>query len=262
MLDSPPPSTITSGSSRLITCASPRASRSAWRSSAACARVSPAAARAGMPEASCAPSPSQSRASDGPAIQVSRQPRWPHQHCRPGSSSGCGQGSGLWPHSPVTWLRPRSTLPSTTTPPPQPVPRMTPNTDAVAGAGAVGRFREREAVGVVLHPHLAVEQGADVAIERVAVQRDRVGVLHQAGGRADHAGDADADGGGDAELGFGVAHQARRCPPAMPGSRAACRCDGGGARCRPGSSDGDLDLGAAEVDADAVLHGGALRGGW
>ena len=63
-----------------------------------------------------------------PEIQASRQPQRPHQQCGPGTSSGRGQGSGLWPHSPVTWLRPRMTLPSTTTPPPQPVPRMTPNT--------------------------------------------------------------------------------------------------------------------------------------
>jgi hypothetical protein len=108
-------------------------------------------------------------------------------------------------------------------------------------------------VGVVLHPHFASQERADVAIERVAVQRDRVRVLHQSGRRADHARNADADAGGDAELGFDVTHQGRdafqrglvavRRIDAMAQAFAAVRCQ-----------HRDLDLGAAEVDADAV-HG-------
>ncbi len=144
-------------------------------------------------------------------------------------------------------------------PPPQPVPKMTPNTTPWPAPAPSDRLGQREAVGVVLHPHLAAQQGADLAVERMAVQRDRVGVLHQSGGRADHAGNADADGRGDAELRFRVAHHAgdavkrrvvavRRVDP-VPQPLAAVR-----------SEHHDLDLGAAEVDADAMLgHGKCCR---
>ena len=39
------------------------------------------------------------------------------------------QGSGLWPHSPPMPRGPSISAPSNTSPPPQPVPRMTPNTE-------------------------------------------------------------------------------------------------------------------------------------
>ena len=67
MFDSPPPRTMASGSSMLITTASPRARRSAWRSRA---RSRAGRRRRRGPAdrlASCAPGPSQSRARDGPA---------------------------------------------------------------------------------------------------------------------------------------------------------------------------------------------------
>ncbi len=64
---------------------------------------------------------------------------------------------------------------------------------AIAGTGAIDRLAQREAVGVVVDPHLAAQLVADVAIECVPVQRDGVGVFHAAGGRADHAGDSDPD---------------------------------------------------------------------
>ena len=82
-----------------------------------------------------------------------------------------------------------------------------PEHDAEADAGTVGGFAQGEAVGVVLDPHLAVEGLADVVVEAVAVQGDGIGTLDQAGGGADHAGDADPDRRGDAQVGFRLAHQ-------------------------------------------------------
>ena len=139
---------------------------------------SPAAARAGRRLASRASGPSQSRAKAGPETQVSRQPRWPHQHCGPGYSAGVARAADC---GPIRRRRMRAAVHP-------PVHHDTAAAagaqddaehQAMAGAGAVGRLRQGEAVGVVLHPHLAAEQLADVAVEGVAVQRDRVGVLHQ-----------------------------------------------------------------------------------
>ena len=75
----PPPSTITSGSSRLITEASARARREAWRSSVACAAASPAAdACASRGPSSAWPVCARwSCASAGPLTRASMQPRWP-----------------------------------------------------------------------------------------------------------------------------------------------------------------------------------------
>ena len=56
------------------------------------------------------------------------QPARPHQHGRSGRSSPAGSGKGLWPHSPAIAFGPSSSRPSTTMPPPTPVPRITPNT--------------------------------------------------------------------------------------------------------------------------------------
>ena len=71
-------------------------------------------------------SPAWSAAKPGPHSHVSMQPRCPHQQRRPGCSSPRAQGSGLWPHSPLTPLRPCSARPPTASPPPTPVPRITP----------------------------------------------------------------------------------------------------------------------------------------
>ncbi len=51
-----------------------------------------------------------------------------------------GQGSGLWPHSPAMALGPSTSLPRITTPPPTPVPMITPNTDGGTRRGAVDRL--------------------------------------------------------------------------------------------------------------------------
>ena len=71
---------------------------------------------------------------------------------------------------------------------------------APAGARAVARFREREAVGVVVDPDLAAERARQVLGERTAVELGRVGVLDPARDRRDRARRADADPAARAEL--------------------------------------------------------------
>ena len=140
-------------------------------------------------------------------------------------------------------------------PPPQPGTEDHPEDHPEAGAGAVSRLTEGEAVGVVFHPYLAFEREADVVVEAVTVQRDGVGVLDQPGGRADYPGDADPDGAADAQVRFTVAHQGskRRHGLVVAQRGADALAPGLGAI---GSEDRDLDLAAAEVDADArMVHG-------
>ncbi len=250
MLDSPPPSTIASGSSRLITCASPRASRSACRASAAAAARLPGggARRAGRRRparpARPRPPPAPGRRPASPG-----SPTWPHQQCGSGRSAGVTQGSGLCPHSPAMRLRPGDH------PPVHHDPGAAAGADddaehrPRARARAVRRLRQGEAVGVVLDPHRAAERLGQVPVQRVAVQADGVGVLHQPGRRADHAGDADADRD-RAEL---------PPPPRAPGRparaprrrsrrrRLAAAQQHGAVR----PEHGVLDLGAAEIDPHA-----------
>ena len=86
----------------------------------------------------------------------------------------------------------------------------------------------------------------------MAVQRDGVGILHQPRRRADHAGNADADGGGNAQLRLGVAHQGgqslQRFPVAVRRGNAVAQ----GFR-SVGAQHRNLDLRAAQVDADAMM---------
>ena len=186
MLDRPPPSTIASGSRMLITTASPRASRSAWRSSAAM-RGLVAGGGAGRQIAGVVRAGS---------VAVAREGR-DRRHRSPGSracrtSTGCrgfrlrrGQGSGVWPHSPAMRCGPRWTLPCMTMPPPQPVPRMTPKTTPKPRAApSVASLRAKQLASFSTRTSRS-RACADVVVEAVAVQRDRVGVLDQAGGGAD-----------------------------------------------------------------------------
>ena len=107
---------------------------------------------------------------DSPSCRTSNAAR----EFRPAEAraAGCGptrrsRGSG-----------PSSTLPSTTMPPPTAGAEDDAEHRAVAGAGAVRGLRQGEAVGVILHAHLASEQRGDVAVQRVAVERDGIGILH------------------------------------------------------------------------------------
>ena len=123
--------------------------------------ASPAAARAGMPLASCAPGPSQSRASAGAGDQrLQAAPlAAPAMRAR-GFPPASARAAGCGPTRRRCGAGRGTTRPSTTMPPPQPVPMMTPNTVRQPGARAVRRLGQREAVGVVLDPHLAAERRA------------------------------------------------------------------------------------------------------
>ena len=193
MLDRPPPSTITSGSSRFTTWARPRASRSAWRARAAAACVSPASGAGREGRTHHARRAVASLASAGPATRVSRQPCLPHQQGGGGRSSGVTPGQRVVPPLAGDAVAPGD--------------HAAVHHDAGAAAGAdddaehgartgpraVGGLGQSEAVGVVLDADFPAECLCKVAVEGMAVEADRVGVLHEAGGRADDARYADAD---------------------------------------------------------------------
>lgn len=127
-------------------------------------------------------------------------------------------------------------------------------------AGAIDRLAQREAVRVVCHAYLAPEQARDIAVERVAVEGERIRILDEAGRRADDAGNADPDTCLTAELRLRFPHQTRdRVQPCAVGvgrrdapaeHRSAFRVERG-----------NLDLGAAQVHADAIsCHGARVPG--
>src|SRR5262249_18407611 len=60
-------------------------------------------------------------------------------------------------------------------------------TDIRTLAGAIARFREGEAVGVICNTYGAVSGPANIDVERVADQLRRVGILHQLGNRTDRS---------------------------------------------------------------------------
>ena len=137
-----------------------------------------------------------------------------------------------------------------------------------AGAGAVARLGEREAVGVVLEPHLAAERIAEIAPERHADELRRVGVLDQAGGRRHRARHADAHRAAAADACLEaldhLTHGQHR--GAVVARR---RGDAQARQLAARGIDGDrLDLGAAEIDADAHVrcwrrgHGRCEIPGW
>ena len=211
MLDSPPPSTITSGSSMLMTTASPRASRSAWRASALRARFARRRAGrnvAGIMRARAVAVARQRRAGD---VGLQAAPI-----AAPAMAAGDfvsrGQGSGLCPHSPAIGAgRDARCRP----------PRCRRRTGAqdnaehqpIAGASAIHRLGKAKQLAS-FSTRTSRSSFALISRSKVAVQRDRVGVLHPPGCRTDHARDADADRCGLPELRFSVS----RTRPAMPSS--------------------------------------------
>ena len=144
----------------------------------------------------------------------------------------------------------------------EPAVAARPDHHAMPGTGAIGCLRQRKAVGIVLHPHLTPQPVRQIGIQPVAVQRVGVGVLHQPGRRADHAGNADADTAGATEFGFSITHQ---IGDGTHGRVVAGGCGHTVAQLRRivGGEGGDLDLGAAEINAEPEivilgLHGGSL----
>ena len=94
----------------------------------------------------------------------------------------------------------------------------------------------------------------------MAVQGDRVGVLDPSGRRGDHPGNADANGGEDAELRLGLAHEGGE---GVERVLVAVRCGNPVAQrlAAVGVKDGDLDFGAAKVDADTIMGHGIENAG-
>ena len=90
-----------------------------------------------------------------------------------------------------------------------------------AGRRAVGRLRQREAVGVVGKPDRPIEPARQILGQRPAVQPGRVRILDESRRRRDRARDADADGAGRAGGLLDVAHQAARPRPGCSRSRRA-----------------------------------------
>src|SRR4051794_37179866 len=62
-----------------------------------------------------------------------------------------------------------------------------------ARSGTIHGLREGKAVGVVGESHRAPQVGLEVALQRLAVEPRRVGVLHEPARRRHRAGYADAD---------------------------------------------------------------------
>ena len=121
------------------------------------------------------------------------QPVRPQPQVTGGPSSGRVPGSGLWPHSPAIALAPASGLPSTTMPPPTPVPRIAPNTTrAPAAAPSTASDRARQLAS------LAIATGTRSASCRsrcngTAFEPGQVDHADRHAVGADQAGHADAD---------------------------------------------------------------------
>lgn len=127
---------------------------------------------------------------------------------------------------------------------------------AVAAGGPVEGFGEGEAVGVVFDAEGALDEAFEVVMERVAVEAEGVGVFEEAGVGGEGAGGSDAEGvfGGasfveDVAVEGGDAFEDGRISLFGQGGDAAADED-----VAVGIEDCAFDLGAAEVDADAMGH--------
>ncbi len=258
MLDRPPPSTITSGSRMSQITASPRASRSACRSSAARARR---VAGGGARRASCSrpwrSGPSQlSREARPGEVEFEAAPV-PAPARRIRQLVRRRPGEGRVPPLARDPVAPGDHAPVHGDSAAAPRPDDDAEHRAAPGPRAVHRLAQREAVGVVLDPHLPPERLAEVAVEGVADQGLGVGVLDQAGRRADDAGDADAHARAHPRLALRGRHEIayRRHDPRIlaRGRRPAPQPHGAGL-----VEDRDLRLGAAQVHADSPRHGPRL----
>jgi hypothetical protein len=72
---------------------------------------------------------------------------------------------------------------------------------------AINRFAERKAICVIGQPHGPAERRGQVAVERPPDQARGIGVLHEAGGRRQHARYAQADAVSAPERRFGIFDQ-------------------------------------------------------
>ena len=150
------------------------------------------------------------------------------------------RGSGLCPHSPAMALAPRSTAPLTTRPAPQPVPRMTPNTvvkpaPAPSCASAIAHqtsFNQQVGKRLGFVASVYDEEGGE-SVPQIAGAKLRV---TGPDGIAEYPMFDDGLHGGDVAA-------LRRGHPATRQQRDL------------GPEGRDLDLGAAQVDAQAQGRG-------
>ena len=118
-------------------------------------------------------------------------------------------------------------------------------------ARAVGGLRDGEAVGVVGDADGAVERGGKVVDQRMAVEPGGIGVLDQAIGGADAAGNSGPNGPAPAGLPLQLVDERGHGGDAGA-VVAAGRIDAQAGELVAGVVEGErFDLGAAEVDADA-----------
>ena len=122
------------------------------------------------------------------------QPYWPQKHAAPGPLVVVGPRQRIVSPLARDCVGPdRALVRARRCPAPTPVPRMTPNTTFGARAGAVGRLRQRKAIGVVGDANLAPKTALEIGLDRLAIQADRVRSAQQAGRARDRARRADAD---------------------------------------------------------------------
>ena len=130
-----------------------------------------------------------------PETQVSRQSMRPHQSiCARRAPQRRARAGGCGPISPATPLTPSIILPSTTTPPPQPVPMITPNTTcAPAPAPSVASDRAKQLASLATRRFDPEGGFSQVLVEGLVVQPGRIGAAHQARLGGDGARHAETD---------------------------------------------------------------------
>jgi len=126
-------------------------------------------------------------------------------------------------------------------------------------SGTVGRFRQREAVGVVGDSYCPVQRTLEVFLQRLAVEAGRVAVLHAPAGRRNRAGCADADAAAFPQFVFDLVdqcgHRGHGCKVIVLRGRHAAAQD----FAAPAIERDEFDLGAAEVDAETERRGRNAR---
>ena len=122
---------------------------------------------------------------------------------------------------------------------------------AITGAGTIDGFRQRETVGIVGEAHVAPQRRFEVALERLADQAGRVGVLDQARDARFGTRYADAHRSASTDSFFSRSDQfdhRSQCRGVVALRRRHALAQQDVAIV---AEDDDLDLAAAEVDADA-----------
>ncbi len=127
--------------------------------------------------------------------------------CRIGQILHTRPGQGRVPPLPADPMPPRQHRAIHHQPAPTPRPQDHPKHHPVPGARAIGRFRQRETIRIVLHPNLAPQRHAQIPIERMIVHPDRVRIQHQPRRRTDRPRYPHPYAANSANFRFGAAHQ-------------------------------------------------------